>query len=146
MNDYKFQAEIVYNYYHSLGFFIEQHNFVTWFPLTVAHRQSLTGVLCCHELNLDSDVPHWALTTAEVQTFWVNIEQIPTMTGQKIRERENTVSDWQAQNHGGVNETLILGWSCLKYSNTVKQFLWEESFSSCCRYLRKVCNVIILKE
>lgn len=54
----------------------------------MAHRQSLTGVFSCHELNLDSDVSHRALAAAEVQTLWVNIEQIPTMTMQRKEKNE----------------------------------------------------------
>lgn len=43
----------------------------------VTHRQGLTGVLSCHELNLHSNVPHRALAAAEVQTLRVNIEEVP---------------------------------------------------------------------
>lgn len=105
----------------------EHHNYITWLSLTVAHRQSLAGVLSCHELNLDSNVPHWALATAEVQTLWVNIEQVPTMTRQTIRKsKKMTHTEWQKkkkkkQNHEGVNGTLLFG--CWSYLNDSYKFI-----------------------
>ena len=58
--------------------------------LSVTHLQSLTWVLCGHELNLHSDVSHGPLTTAEVQTLWVNIEEIPESQNNKRQKMSKT--------------------------------------------------------
>jgi len=69
----------------------------TYRSSSATHRQSLTGILSRHELNLHGDVPHGALTAAEVQTLWVNIEQVPERQkgckAEDEREREREKKD-----------------------------------------------------